>query len=184
MAHCTRHLKALIKKNFLLWFRNIGCSSFELLAPILMMAIVVIIRYQIPTTSVDAEGMLQKKYPSTLGVDNLNGTWDRENSNDIMNRNLRPLYNFTGYHTRHNPDPLDYDMGYDWYSAQFFAPTQCLLYSSWSRPRAASPVIGVIGNRTNITDSFVEYYQGISAAQHDTAAVLATPTYRPMYFEN
>ncbi len=48
-----RHFKALMRKNFILWWRTPGCSAFEILAPMVLMAVLWIIRLQIATTSVD-----------------------------------------------------------------------------------------------------------------------------------
>ncbi len=48
-----RHFKALMRKNFILWWRTPGCSAFEILAPMVLMAVLWIIRLQIPKTEVD-----------------------------------------------------------------------------------------------------------------------------------
>ena len=50
---CFRHFKALMRKNFILWWRTPGCSIFEILAPVILMVILDIIRRQIPTTNTD-----------------------------------------------------------------------------------------------------------------------------------
>ena len=53
MGKCVRHFKALTRKNTLIWTRNWGCSSFEIIAPIILMAALCIIRTQVPVTHVD-----------------------------------------------------------------------------------------------------------------------------------
>jgi len=66
--NCFRHFKALMRKNFILWYRTPGCSIFEILAPIILMVILTVIRTKIKTTSVDQEGILNKKYVVFPGV--------------------------------------------------------------------------------------------------------------------
>jgi len=53
MGKCLRHFKALIRKNALIWKRNWGCSSFEIIAPIILMVGLCIIRTQVPYTFID-----------------------------------------------------------------------------------------------------------------------------------
>ena len=50
MTKCFRHFKALMRKNLILWWRTPGCSAFEIIAPILLMAALWAIRLQVPTT--------------------------------------------------------------------------------------------------------------------------------------
>ena len=66
--NCCRHFKALMRKNFILWYRSPGCSTFEILAPVFMMIALTLIRLQVPTTPVDQEGMFKKKYFVYPGV--------------------------------------------------------------------------------------------------------------------
>ena len=65
---CFRHFKALMRKNFILWYRMPACSAFELLAPIIMMIALTIIRMQIPVLSTDQAGMFKKKWVVYLGA--------------------------------------------------------------------------------------------------------------------
>ena len=44
MAKCFRHFKALMRKNWIVWYRNPGCAAFEVLAPCILMAVLWIIR--------------------------------------------------------------------------------------------------------------------------------------------
>ena len=64
MGKCFRHFKALMRKNFIVWYRNPGCASVEIIAPIILMAALWIIRNQVPVTSIDKDGMFSKKYPT------------------------------------------------------------------------------------------------------------------------
>jgi hypothetical protein len=61
-------MRALTKKNCLIWRRNWGCSLLELISPVILMAILWIIRLQVPTTDVDKDGLLNKKLPTAIGV--------------------------------------------------------------------------------------------------------------------
>ena len=73
--NCLRHFKALLKKNVLLWARTPCCSMFEILAPVVLMIVLWVIRLQVPTTAVDAEGMLDKKLTVYPGVPKHDGEW-------------------------------------------------------------------------------------------------------------
>ena len=42
--NCYRHFKALMRKNFINWWRTPGCTIFELLAPIILMVALTLIR--------------------------------------------------------------------------------------------------------------------------------------------
>ena len=88
---CWRHTKALIRKNFINWFRSPGCSTFEILAPILLMVALVVIRMQIPVTYTDQAGMFNKKYVAMPGVPNNEGSWQKSTHyDDWINEKVRP----------------------------------------------------------------------------------------------
>lgn len=75
MAKSFRHFRALMRKNFILWYRTPFCAVFEILAPVVLMIALVVMRSYVPTSSTDQAGMLKKKLPSYPGVPNINGTW-------------------------------------------------------------------------------------------------------------
>ena len=153
---CWRHTKALIRKNFINWFRSPGCSTFEILAPILLMVALVVIRMQIPVTYTDQAGMFKKKYVSMPGVPNYEGTWQKSSDDDDwINDKVRPMFIYADYYERHHGDPAEYSISYDWHGPQFFAPSQCIKVLSWQKPRRSSPLIAIIGSQTNITDSII-----------------------------
>lgn len=68
MGKCIRHFKALMRKNFIVWYRHPGCAAVELIFPILLMAVLWVIRVQVPVTSIDKNGVLSKKYPVYNGL--------------------------------------------------------------------------------------------------------------------
>jgi len=68
MTKCFRHFKALMRKNVILWSRTPGCSAFEIIAPILLMAALWIIRLQVAVVEVDQVSMLQKQAMVSLGL--------------------------------------------------------------------------------------------------------------------
>ena len=70
---------------------------------------------------------------------------------------------YSDYTTRHmrQINSTSFDTAWDWEGPQFWFGTQCLKTFDWHRPRTASPIIGVIGNSTNITESIGDYYFGM-----------------------
>ena len=134
MAKCTRHFKALMKKNFILWWRTPACSAAELLIPILMMVVLTIIRLQVPKLDVDQEGMLDKKKVSMLGIGKQpNGLWGNStHENDFVDLKVRPFFEWANYTEAH--DPEKYEMSWDWSGPQFWTPSQCLKTFSWQTP--------------------------------------------------
>ena len=55
---CCRHFKVLMRKNMIMWWRTPICSAVEMLAPVLLMAILTLIRLQVPLKNVDKQDML------------------------------------------------------------------------------------------------------------------------------
>ena len=45
--------------------------------------------------------------------------------------------------------PPYYDIGYDWYGAQYFFPPQCVRQTSWAIPKRGSPIIAIIDDEDN-----------------------------------
>ena len=143
MPKCFRHFKALMRKNFILWWRTPGCSLFEILAPILLMAVLWVIRVQVPTTNVNKEGMFSKKYFTYPGL-----TWnstDWKLDNGYLNGKLRPFAGWADKKDNHYDDPYLYDAGYDYYGPQIWAPGHCIKQFDFNSPKQASPYIAIIG---------------------------------------
>ena len=116
--NCWRHFWALMRKNFILWYRTPGCSTFEVLAPVVMMIALTIIRMQIPTSPVDQEGMFKKKYIVYPGVPPITpGTWEGSTHNcNLINDKVSAMTCYSDYTERHDKDNcVDYDVAYDWY---------------------------------------------------------------------
>ena len=124
------------------------------------MVILTVIRMQVPVVLTDQKGMLNKKWVAFPGLANLGGYWsDSTDGDDWMNYNVRPFYTYANYSERHHDHiPEDYDVAYDWRGPQFYAPSHCLKTFDFNRPKVSSPLIAVIGNQTNITDSFQDFY--------------------------
>ena len=68
MAKFCRHLKALLKKNLILWYRNPICAVFEIMMPLALMIGLAAIRSGVATTDTDAKAMLAKKQVSMQGA--------------------------------------------------------------------------------------------------------------------
>ena len=123
MARCCRHLKALLKKNMILWYRNPCCAFFEIFSPFVLMIILAAIRAQIPVTPTDAAGMLDKKQVSTLGAAFYDGKWAKKkksnkvNYNKLIDGEMRILTTFADYKDREmkkDPD-AKYSIANDWF---------------------------------------------------------------------
>jgi len=129
MTNCLRHLKALTKKNSILWYRTPCCAFFEFFVPAFLMAILCVLRYFIPYTHVDAQGMLKKNLPIFPGVTYYEGWWSNNtDNNELSDVKNRPLIGYSG-HTNdydHLDDPYGYHMGTDDQGPQFYTPTHCL----------------------------------------------------------
>lgn len=90
--------------------------------------------------------MLKKKLPSFPGVPNVNGTWwGTTDYNSVYDNWNRPFYVFANYSDAHNNNPYAYEMSYDRYGPQFFAPSQCLKTFDYMRPKKGSPIIAIVG---------------------------------------
>jgi ATP-binding cassette subfamily A (ABC1) protein 3 len=48
-----RHFNALLRKNFIVWKRNVCCSLCELMCPVFLMLIIVFIRVRIAPSAVE-----------------------------------------------------------------------------------------------------------------------------------
>ena len=150
MANCCRHFKALMRKNFMLWWRTPICSTFELLVPIVMMTILWVIRLQVPSTSVDQDGLYSKKYTTYRGFDNVDGAYNIHW--DYLKNVVRDFFIWSDYSEKHNVTPEEYDPGWDFYNAMFWSPSHCLKTFDFNRPKVSSPIIGIIGAQSDITD--------------------------------
>ena len=181
MAKCRRHFGALMRKNFILWFRTPGCAFFEIAAPVALMLVLAVIRNTVPRISEDQTGMLAKKTPSFPGVGYENGYWQNSTAGDTwLNNHVRPFFNYSDYIDDHNKkeETGTYDVGYDKKGPQFYAPSHCLKTFDWNRPKRSSPIIAIIGTETNLTSSIGNYMFGIRKTQHATLAAFATPLYK------
>ena len=117
MAKCFRHFNALMRKNFILWYRSPVCAIFEVVIPIILMAGLWGIRHKVPSYSVTQAGMLEKKYPTFPGVGKKSdGTWCKDTScDDWMDNALRPMFDFAGYTEKHQRDTgASYETSWDW----------------------------------------------------------------------
>ena len=62
------------------------------------------------------------------------------------------MFKYANYTERH--DTSDYSVGWDWNGPQLYSPSHCLKQFDYDSPKQSSPLIAVIGNQTNITDSY------------------------------
>lgn len=64
----------------------------------------------------------------------------------MYDKKNRPFYVFADYGEKNSDyDPTKYDMSYDWYGPQFFAPSHCLKTFDYMLPKKGSPVIAIVG---------------------------------------
>ena len=111
MANSFRHFGALFRKNFIVWYRTPGCGVLEILAPVIVMVMLAWVRSKIPTTMVDQDGMIQKQYVSFPGVprDPTIGYWANSDAGDYLNNEfVKYMFDYTGYHSSNDPDPINY----------------------------------------------------------------------------
>ena len=140
---CCRHLRALTKKNFIIWKRTACCSALEILTPILLMVVLWVIRVQIPTANVDRDSLLNKKFPMALGVGQSSpGTWAKEQHpyEHWINDKVSPMYewaNYTG--PRNNVDPYNYNVLLDKSTFSWFTPGHCMQRFDYNRPKKMAP---------------------------------------------
>ena len=119
MRKCFRHFKALMRKNLILWVRSWGCSTFEIIAPVILMTALAIIRSKVPVTPVDEAGLLGKTGPSMIGVGPKGMyQWDTTtDSNPIIDDRFRPVACHSSYFSVNSPDDCNgYSLAYDKYS--------------------------------------------------------------------
>ena len=70
-------------------------------------------------------------------------------------------------------------MGYDWYGPQFFFPLHCLKSFDYQKGNTQfSNWIAVVGEHSNLTDSVVQYYLGVTHTIRKGARILAIPKYK------
>ena len=152
MAKCFRHFKALMRKNAILWWRTPGCSAFEIIAPIILMAALWIIRLQVPTTEVDQVSMLKKQGISTIGLGPDPDTNLFDSSDDYLNGYVRNLTQFTGLCDDRGGCGVDYNIAEDYHGPKIYTPSHCIKSFDYDRPKQVSPYVAIIGTQTNITD--------------------------------
>ena len=144
MTKCCRHFKALMRKNFIVWFRTPACSFFEIAAPVVLMAALWIIRVQVPTVSVDKDGVLARKYPVYLGATPVQGGWTY--NNDPLSAIMQDFMTYSNYSDYKHDPPGSWDAGYDIYNPQWYGPGHCIQRLDYDRPKQTSPYIAIIGN--------------------------------------
>ena len=105
--HTWRHFKALMRKNLINWKRQPVCAFFEIISPLILMAVICLIRWQVPYTSVSPEGMLDWQLPIMPCCGYKDGTskWADVGSKAI-NARVNDFFNYTGYETHVTPPPF------------------------------------------------------------------------------
>jgi len=180
MKNCLRHFKALMRKNFLLWWRTPICSTFELLVPIVMMSVLWIIRVQVPSTSVDQEGLTSKKYTTFRAFTNVDDAYQV----DWVPQEplLQPMFTFANYTEKHDKVAEDYDPGFDYFSMQYWSPSHCIKQFDYNRPKVSSPIIGIIGAQSRITDQLGQFISTLRTSQKSSPAKFGVPPYEMQFF--
>ena len=68
MGAGMRQWKALMRKNFITWKRNAGCSFFEIACPSAMMFLMLILRNVIDTETYSTDDILKAAIPVFPGL--------------------------------------------------------------------------------------------------------------------
>ena len=135
MSKCWfRHFNALVRKNFIIWKRTPGCSSFEVIAPLILMTLLALLRMGVPSTFVDQDAMLEKKFPSWYGVSPTGmGEWShKKRDNTIVDDRVAALTCHSQYYDKkHTTDCSEYNLANDLHGPQYFTPSQCMKQDSW-----------------------------------------------------
>ena len=106
--HTWRHFKALMRKNLINWKRQPVCAFFEIFAPLVLMAVICLIRWKVPSASVDPAGMLDWRLPQIpcCGKDE-KGKWSGSTHYVYqVNDRVNDFFNYTGYATHVTPPPF------------------------------------------------------------------------------
>ena len=153
---CT-HFKALVRKNFINWKRTPICSILEVLLAVVLMSGLVTFRHFVDTTTVDTEGMLEKKSPLFPSLEwevtRRGGDWssNKTTSPHYVNAMVMDMMTYDNKSSR-IPDDKNttdfYEVQYDILGPQFLLPSQCLKKTSFLIPRRTSPWIALVGNKT------------------------------------
>lgn len=150
---CMRHFKALMRKNFILWYRTPCRSISTLVCPVILMVALAVIRHFVPYFTVDGQGLLNYQYFNYAASEwyPQDSSWSNNtDTNPAFDQYLNPYSRFVNY--QHGTGPDNYQAGYDPWGPQFWYPTQCVREFSLQVPRRASPGIALVGEYESGTD--------------------------------
>ena len=95
-----RHFKALLKKNIIVWKRNVCCSLCELMCPVFLMFIIVLIRIKIEPSPTTPDLSLQNRQNPFYSPFNLDatGNWVLDQASiNSLNANLNGFMGANNY---------------------------------------------------------------------------------------
>ena len=148
-----------MRKNFITWKRNAGCSFFEICCPAVVMFLMVVLRNVVDIETNDYAILSEAKAPLALGL-----TWNSDASNDsddyvgawsaddlsTQSSNLQDFFLYGSY-----PAPVDegyykkndnqYYLANDARGPLAFAPSNCLKEKSFQLPKVEMPIIAIVG---------------------------------------
>ena len=105
--HTWRHFKALMRKNLINWKRQPVCAFFEIISPLVLMIVICLIRWKVPYTSVDSEGMLDWTLPVMPCCAKVDGKWEGTTDySHYVNDRVNDYFNYSGYPTHLTPPPF------------------------------------------------------------------------------
>ena len=88
------------------------------------------------------------------------------------------MYIYANYSGYPNDDPSEYDAYQDFLGPQQFAPHHCSYLYDFYTPQQNSPLIVVIGNQSNITDSYLAYFMALKEIMYGFI------DYKPAHFKD
>ena len=151
MGAGMRQWKALMRKNFITWKRNTGCSVCEIACPSAMMFLMLVLRNIIDVDTFTFSDITSASIPvfpglsytynlcdpavetCTTGQKMKYGYWSTAQLDDI-NYNVEPFFDWLKYPNGWkdmDDETREYHLSTDWKGPLYFVPTQCMEANSF-----------------------------------------------------
>ena len=133
MGARTRQWKALMRKNFIGWKRQPGCSFFEICCPCFVMITMVLLRNLIDVEVFDFSALAKVRQPTVPGLswDSTSSTWSAKDFAKLST-DLDGFFEYSQYPnaTYYAIEPT-YNIQSDVQGPLYFIPSDCLKSNSF-----------------------------------------------------